>query len=337
MPRDMDAGAMRGGQRVRGEAAAASASRWSRGILAMALSAVAFSTMAALVKQAGRTIPNQELVALRSLASILPILALFWWRGVPLRAMRPGWLGLRGLLGYIAISCWFLSLNRLALPDAVMIQYTSPVFTALMAPFILHEPSRPRDRWALLIALLGVAVVVRPGMGVTMAGALIGLAGAVSSAGAYMTVRALRHSDHPFMVMLSFPAVASALSLMWLLAGSLAGESVPLLARAAGWVWPDARGWWLIAGIALMTAVGQMFLTYGLTREAAGPATVATYFAVVVSLPLGILMFDQWPDRWMLLGGAMVVSAIGWLALGTDRVVPPPAGAGAGQVTDGLD
>src|SRR5688572_8318972 len=168
--------------------------RSSPGIIAMALSAVAFSIMAALVKLAGSGIPNQELVALRSLASILPILALFWWRGVPLRPVRPGWLLLRGLLGYIAISCWFLSLNRLALPDAVMIQYTSPVFTALMAPVVLREPSRPRDRWALLVALAGVAIVLRPGAGVTSTGALIGLAGAVSSAGAYMTVRALRHS-----------------------------------------------------------------------------------------------------------------------------------------------
>ena len=310
---------------------------YSRGIIAMALSAVAFSLMAALVKLAGRSIPNQELVALRSLASILPILALFWWRGVPVRAVRPGWLFMRGLLGYIAISCWFLSLNRLALPDAVMIQYTSPVFTALMAPLILREESRTRDRWALLVAILGVAIVVRPGLGVTVPGALIGLGGAISSAGAYMTVRALRHSDHPFMVMLAFPAVASVLSLLVVLSGSIASEILPGLPAAASWVWPDARGWWLIGGIALMTATGQIFLTYGLNREAAGPATVATYFAVVVSLPLGIVLFDQWPDGWMLLGGALVVGSVASLAFGTDRVVPPPAGAGAGRVTEGLD
>jgi drug/metabolite transporter (DMT)-like permease len=308
-------------------------SRYSTGIICMALSAVAFSVMAALVKLAGSRIPNQELVALRSLASSVPILALFWWRGVPLRPARPGWLLLRGLLGYIAISCWFLSLNRLALPDAVMIQYTSPVFTALMAPVVLREPSRPRDRWALLAALAGVAMVVRPGLGMTLTGALIGLAGAISSAGAYMTVRALRHSDHPFMVMLAFPAVAAMGSLLIILGASAAGGAAPGLARVAAWVWPDARGWWLVGGIALMTAVGQIFLTYGLTREAAGPATVATYLAVVVSLPLGIVLFDQWPDGWMLLGGALVVGAVALLAFGRDRVVPPPAGAGAGQVT----
>ncbi len=293
------------------------------GILSMMISSVAFSLMAALVKLAGPAIPNQELVALRSLASMLPILALMGWRGVPLRAVRPGWLFVRGLLGYIAISCWFFSLNRLSLPDAVMIQYTSPVFTALLAPLVLGEPARRRDRLALAVALAGVVLVVRPGFGVTLTGALIGLAGAICSAGAYLTVRALRHSDHPFMVMLAFPAVAAAMSLTSAVAAS---------AWRASWVWPDARGWWLISGIAAMTAIGQIFLTYGLTREAAGPATVATYFAVVVSLPLGIVLFDQWPDAWMLLGGAIVVGAIASLVLGTRRLLPPPAGAGAGAV-----
>ncbi len=282
----------------------------------MVCSAVAFSIMAALVKMAGPSIPNQELVALRSLASMLPILGLFWWRRVRVKPARPGWLFVRGLLGYIAISCWFVSLNRLALPDAVMIQYTSPVFTALLAPLFLQEPSRGRDRLGLLVAILGVAIVVRPGLGLTLPGALIGLVGAVCSAGAYVTVRALRNAEHPFMVMLAFPAVASVLSLL----------TVPF----SVWVWPDARGWGLIGGIALMTAIGQVLLTYGLSHEAAGPATVATYFAVVVSLPLGVLLFDQWPDGWMLLGGAMVVGAVASLAFERNRMIPPPAGAGGG-------
>ena len=297
----------------------------------MAASAIAFSTMAALVKLAGPGIPNQELVALRSLASLIPLGVLIWWRGVPVRFNRPGWLFVRGFLGYIAISCWFLSLNRLSLPDAVMIQYTSPVFVALMAPFFLRERSRRRDRWALAVALIGVGIVLRPGFGVTAYGAAIGLGGAVCSAGAYLTVRSLRHSDHPFMVMLAFPAVAAIGSILMVLAAPLIGDAV-----GVGWVWPDGQEWLLIGGIALMTALGQIFLTYGLHWEPAGRATVATYLAVVWSIPLGIILFDQWPDAWMLLGGALVIGSVGVLALTSDRPVPPPAGAGASQVTDGL-
>lgn len=304
----------------------------------MALSAAAFSVMAALVKLAGSSIPNQELVALRSLASIVPIAILMRLGGVPFRAHRPGWLLVRGLLGYVAISCWFVSLNHLPLADAVMIQYTSPVFVALGAPLVLGERAGRRDLAALAVALAGVALVVRPGFALTAGGALVGLAGAVCSAGAYLTVRALRRSDHPFVVMLAFPLVAGAASLAVVLPATLAGDRAPeALHGAAVWVWPGARGWVLIGGIALMTAVGQVFLTYGLHWEPAGRATVATYLAVVVSIPLGIALFGQWPDPAMLLGGAMVVGAVAALALTSGAPVPPPAGAGGGQLVGGVD
>jgi drug/metabolite transporter (DMT)-like permease len=301
----------------------------------MALSAVAFSLMAALVKSAGPSIPNQELVALRSLASIVPIAAMFVVRRVPFRVRRPGWLLLRGFLGYLAITCWFISLNRLSFPDSVMIQYTSPVFVALLAPTLIGERSGARDRWALAVAVAGVALVVRPGLGLTLSGAIIGLAGAICSAGAYLTIRRLRHSDHPFMVMLAFPAVASVSALTVILATPIVGRVVTLPGDPSGWIWPDGRGWALVAGIALMTAAGQITLTYGLQLEPAGRATVATYLAVAVSIPLGILQFDQWPDAWMLIGGAMVVGSVAAISVVRQRPLAPPAGAGGGQMTEG--
>ena len=309
----------------------------SRGMISMALSAVAFSLMATLVKIAGPSIPNQELVALRSLASILPIAAMFVVRKVPLRLHKPGWLFLRGFLGYLAITCWFVSLNRLSLPDSVMIQYTSPVFVALMAPTLIGERSGARDRWALAIAIAGVALVVRPGLGLNLPGASIGLAGAICSAGAYLTIRSLRHSDHPFVVMLAFPAVASVCALTVILATPIVGRFVALPGDPSGWIWPDGRGWALISGIALMTAAGQVTLTYGLQLEPAGRATVATYLAVAVSIPLGIVLFDQWPDSWMLVGGAMVIGAVAAISVVKHRPVAPPAGAGGGRMTEGLE
>lgn len=288
----------------------------AQGIQAMVVASVAFSTMAALVKLAAPHIPNQEIVALRSLASMLPIFALMKWRGISFKANRPGLLFLRGTFGYVAISCWFVSLKELKLADAVMIQYTSPVFVALLAPFVLKEASERRDRVALAVALLGVALVVRPGFGLSALGALIGLTGALSSACGYLTVRALSRHENPLLLMLSFPTVASLLSL----SGSF-----------GRWVVPDMEGWILIAGIGMTTVIGQVFLTYGLMSENAGPATVGTYSAVVVSILMGIFMFGQWPDLKMIAGGALVAGAVVSLAVSKRRPAPPPAGAGASR------
>jgi drug/metabolite transporter (DMT)-like permease len=136
--------------------------------------------------------------------------------------------------------------------------------------------------------------------------------------------------------MLAFPAVASVCALSVVLAPRIAARAGAMANDAAGWIWPDARGWVLIAGISLMTAAGQVLLTYGLQHEPAGPATVATYLAVAVSIPLGIVLFGQWPDRWMLLGGAMVTGSVAVISLSSRHALPPPAGAGGGQVTKRL-
>ncbi|HXI04669.1 MAG TPA: DMT family transporter, partial [Candidatus Saccharimonadales bacterium] len=283
----------------------------------MAGSAVCFSVMAALVKVAAARIPNQEIVTLRSLAALVSVSVLLRWRRVPLRIHRPGALLVRALLGYTALSCWFLAIGRLSLSDAVMIQYTSPVFVALIAPLALGEKTRPRDRAALAVALAGVVLVVRPGFGIDAGGAMIGLTGAICSATAYVLVRWLRQYEHPLIIMLAFPVVAT-----------LVGSAV----AAPQWVWPEVRDWMILAGICLLTVAGQLGLTFGLVWERAGPATVATYLAVAVSIPVSIVAFGEWPDRLMILGGLMVVGSVASLALTTHKPVPPPTGAGGAQV-----
>jgi drug/metabolite transporter (DMT)-like permease len=283
----------------------------------MALSAVCFSVMAALVKAAAARIPNQEIVALRSFAALISVAGLIWWRGGPLRINRPGLLLIRAVLGYTALSCWFLAIGRLTLSDAVMIQYTSPVFVAIFAPLALREPSRPRDRIALAVALAGVVLVVRPGLGIDPAGAMLGLAGAICSAAAYLLVRWLRRHERPLVIMLAFPAFATVVS---------------AIVAAPSWVWPEGAEWLPLIGICALTIVGQLGLTFGLIWERAGPATVATYLAVVVSIPLSIFFFDEWPDTLMLAGGALVIGSVASLAVTRERPIPPPEGAGGSQI-----
>ncbi len=283
----------------------------------MALSAVSFALMAALVKAASPRIPSQEIVALRGLAAFLFVVVMMVWRRIPLRIHRPGGLLLRALLGYGAISCWFFAIGRLSLPDAVMIQYTSPVFVALLAPLVLGERPRRKDLVALAIALVGVVLVVQPGVGVDAAGALVGLAGAVCSAVAYMFVRWLRHHEHPLIIMASFPALAALIG---------------LIVAMPDWVWPRGGDAWALAGICLLTVTGQLGLTFGLVWERAGPASVATYVAVALSVPLGVFGFGEQPSPLMLLGAALVVGSVASLAVTTHRPVPPPEGAGGSQV-----
>ncbi len=107
------------------------------GLQAMALSAFFFSLMAALAKMAGEQVPLFEIVLARSV--VVTLLAGFALRRsrTPLRGGEPGILVLRGFLGFAALSCFYFAVVRLPLADAMVIHFTNPVFTALIAAVIL--------------------------------------------------------------------------------------------------------------------------------------------------------------------------------------------------------
>ena len=111
----------------------------SAGFRYMVAGAFFFSLMSALVKLGGDRFPTMELVLARSLV----VLALSTWalrrRGIPFRGNERRILVLRGVLGFVALSCFYYGVIHLPLAEATVIQYTNPVWTALIAAVVLSE------------------------------------------------------------------------------------------------------------------------------------------------------------------------------------------------------
>ena len=121
------------------------------GLRYMAQSALAFSVMSALVKQAGTRLPSQGIVFVRSLVS----LALLRHAGVSLWGQRRGLRFLRGLRGYAALSCVFFAVTHLPLAEATRIQYLQIAFAAVWGWLLFAE--RPGS-WTLAgAALIGAS------------------------------------------------------------------------------------------------------------------------------------------------------------------------------------
>ena len=121
----------------------------------MAQSALAFSVMSALVKQAGTRLPSQEIVFVRSLVSLAMSLALLRHAGVSLWGQRRGLRFLRGLRGYAALSCVFFAVTHLPLAEATRIQYLQIAFAAVWGWLLFAE--RPGS-WTLAgAALIGAS------------------------------------------------------------------------------------------------------------------------------------------------------------------------------------
>jgi drug/metabolite transporter (DMT)-like permease len=286
----------------------------------MAAGAFSFSVMAALVKLAGRTLPTMEVVVARSVVtSLLSWLALTR-AGIPFGGREPRLLLLRGVLGFLSLTCFYYAVVHLPLADATVIQYTNPVFTALIAAALLGEALRRKEVALTLGSLAGVVVVTRPsflfgggGSALAPLGVTAALFGAVFSASAYVTVRRLRREE-PMVVVFWFGAVSLLLGLPFLTLGE---TRLP-----RGWEWA------LLAGVGVSTHLGQVFLTRGLMLEPAGRATAVGYLQILFAAIWGILLFGERPDLATALG-ALVIVGCTWL-LARSRATPPTVAPGGG-------
>jgi hypothetical protein len=103
------------------------------GLQLMVVSAAAFAAMAAFAKKFLPDTPTQAVVLSRGILMTAMFVTMARRRRVPIVGANPPMLLLRGLLGYAALSCYFWSVQHLPLGDAVLLQYSHPVFVAGIA------------------------------------------------------------------------------------------------------------------------------------------------------------------------------------------------------------
>lgn len=269
----------------------------------MLQAAFGFAVMSLLVKLASKTLPTMQIVLARGCIT-LAIASLVLWR----MRIRPfgtqmGLMLFRGFVGSCALICFYAAVVHLPLAEATVIHQTAPLFTALLAAWLLREPLEASVLGSIMLCLAGVVLIARPGImlgGIDPADfpwqyAFVGLLGAVLSAFAYVTVRRLGRSENPLVVVFYFPLVTVPMAL-------------PLALRE--WVWPDGIEWLLLLGIGVSTQYAQVAMTKGLAREAAGRATAVGYLQVAFAGLFGAVVLGELPDRWSLLGMALIVVAL---------------------------
>lgn len=279
------------------------AARERSGVVHMVHAALWFAVMCTLVKLASERLPTMQIVFARGFVTLgLAAASLVHARKSPFGG-RSGLLFLRGLIGSCALVCFYAAVVHLPLAEATVVHQTAPLWTALLAAWLLHERLRPRIVVALLGAFAGVLMIARPswlfGGGpaapLPWEFAFVALLGAMLSAIAYVTVRRLGRTEDPLVVVFWFPLV-----------------TVPMTAPFAlpQWTWPTWQEWLLLLGIGASTQIAQVELTRGLAKEAAGRATAVGYLQVAFATLFGAVVFGALPDAWSWAGMATIVVSL---------------------------
>ncbi len=266
----------------------------------MILSALAFSVMGLFVKAAGaKGIPVLEIVTARSLVSLVLSYLAVNHLGIPLFGNRKPLLFARGIVGFISLTLVYYALTRLPFAEATVLQYLHPMFTAILAVFILHERVSQVTLICIIFSFLGLILIVRPSFmfadlaaGYDPIAVMAAVAGAFGSACAYVLVRKLNETEHPLVIVFYFPLISLPASL-------------PFLWH--DFVMPQGFTWLMLLAVGVSTQVGQVALTKGMQSETASRATSFSYLQVVFAILIGVIFFAEIPSFWTIMGALMIV------------------------------
>ncbi len=271
----------------------------------MLSSALSFSLMGVCVKALGQRLPVEEVVLGRAVVSLALSLGLLRRARLSPWGERRGLLVLRGVLGTAALYCVYGAIQALPLGAATVIQYLHPTFTALLAWLLLGEPLSARILLAIVLGWLGVGLLSHPlqlgpaatplaQAGLPQGAVLLAVAGALLTALAYVSVRALGRSEHPLVVIFYFPLVGLVLTLPVVLLHPVLPTGPELVA---------------LAGVGLFTQLGQLGLTKGLMGLPAARATALSYVQVPLASLWGLAIFHDRPSPDGLLAALLVLAA----------------------------
>jgi drug/metabolite transporter (DMT)-like permease len=264
------------------------------GVRSMFLSTLAFSFANVFVKQVAH-IPAMETVFFRcSVATVFCLIGLYRAKADPIGENRLQLL-LRGLFGTTALFLFFLTLQQMPLASAMTIQYLSPIFTTLIAIFMLSEKVRAMQWLFYAIAFAGVIVIERFDARISPFYLGIGIFSAFCSGMAYNFVRSLRGREHPLTVVLHFQLV-----------GMIAG----FVSLFFEWKTPQGLDWLYLFLVGVLSQLGQIFLTNALQRERVAGVAIINYTGLIYALTIGWFVFGESHGITSLGGMLLVVAGV---------------------------
>jgi drug/metabolite transporter (DMT)-like permease len=266
----------------------------------MVTAALLFAVMSVMVKLLSHGLPNAMVVFLRSALSLLVLLPPFVRSGFgQLRTRHLREHVLRGSVGMAAMYCFFFVIAKLGLAEALLLNYSLPLFIPLVERAWLGEPTPPGIWKPLSIGMLGLFLILKPGLQLFQPAALVGVLGALCAATAQVGVRRLTLSESVTKIVVYF-AVCS----------TLIGLGPALLT----WVTPSARSLPVIAAMVVAGTLAQLMMTRAYQLAPAAQVGPFIYASVAFAALFDWLLFARHPDALSSLGTALVIVA-GVLAL----------------------
>lgn len=280
-----------------------------RGALLMAAAAACYAILHGSVRYISSEIHPFEITFFRNLFGFIVLLPWFVIHGLrPLRTRRIGLHLLRASSNVVAMLMFFMALSMTPLAQVQALGFTAPLFTTVLAIFILGERVRLR-RWTALIAgFIGALIIVRPGLQPIDTGSVLTIVSAAIWGFTLITIKVLSRTDSAVTITAYMVILMSPLSLL------------PALFY---WTWPDPAMWvWLVV-CGVSGTVAQLLMAQSFRVAEATVVLPFDFTKIVWGALIGYLAFGEVVDIWTWIGAAVIFSGITYITYRERKLAKP--------------
>jgi drug/metabolite transporter (DMT)-like permease len=276
-------------------------SKLTRVVLWMTGTLLSFSAMAISIRMLASRLNIFEILSIRSGVGLLIMLALLAARADLRPLVRPSRMPLhvlRNVIHFGAQYCWAMALTLLPFATVFALEFISPAWTALLAVWLLSERLTPSRIGAVILGLIGVLIILRPGLAVFNPAALLVLLAAVGFAIVFIATKMLTATETSYAIV------------FW-----MAVIQLPLGLAGSDPLFPLNLGWWDIPAV-LGIGISGTSSHYCLSNAfRVGDATLVVpldFLRVPLIALVGWAFFSESLDIWVIVGGFVIVAGLFW-------------------------
>jgi drug/metabolite transporter (DMT)-like permease len=263
-------------------------------------------------REAARELNVFQVMEVRSTLGLLMLYPLIRMSGgfAAMRTSRPLQHIGRNLIHYAAQLGWFFALTLIPLSQVVSIEFTMPIWTAILAASFLGERMTPGKIAAIVLGVAGVLIIVRPATGDINPGQLIALGAAVGYGTSVAMVKSLTRTEKTLTIV------------FWMLVIQSATGFLPSLYV---WRWPSAHAWGWMAVIAFCGTYSHYCMARAMRYADATVVLPMDFLRVPLTAIAGWLIYSERLDMFTVLGAATILAG-NLLNLRTAEPVAKPLG-----------
>jgi drug/metabolite transporter (DMT)-like permease len=270
-----------------------------KAVLLMCSAVTLFACLDSTAKYLGSYlgVPTSEIVWVRFLGQTLLMVMILGPHAVPglLKTQRLGLQLTRSLLMAATTAFNFLAVQYLRLDQTISIAFLAPLVVAALAGPLLGEYVGWRRALAVVTGFTGVLIVVRPGIVEFHPAFLASLVSMTAYALFMIVTRKLSGVDPPLVTLFYALPV-----------GVVAGAFFAI----PEWVWPtEPFEWLLLLATGALGGFGHYLLIHAYGLAPASSVSPFLYFQLMSMIALEYVVFGETPDRWSLVGSAVVIAS----------------------------